>query len=52
MSRMARSRRLAHYPTNAMEELLVVWNDKDENPLVEKYARQLAQEYRSHAERP
>lgn len=51
MSRMARSRRLAHYPTNAMEELLVVWNEKDENPLVEKYAHQLAQEYSAHLQK-
>ena len=45
MSRMARSRRLARFPTAAMEELLVVWNENDENPLVEKYAKQLAKEY-------
>ncbi len=51
MSRMARSRRLAHYPTNATEELLVVWNEKDENPLVEKYARQLALEYNRHQQK-
>ena len=47
MSRIAHSRRLVSYPTNAVENLLLVWNQRDENPGVEKYARLLAREYRA-----
>ena len=47
MSRIAHSRRLVSYPTSAVENLLLVWNQRDENPGVEKYARLLAREYRA-----
>ncbi len=45
MSRMARSRHLIHYLTNAREELLAVWNEKDSNPLIERFANCLARRF-------
>ena len=37
--------------SDVMTFVLIVWNEKDENPLVEKYARQLALEYNRHQQK-
>lgn len=47
MSRMARARDLVSYPTGVFEDLMAVWNAKDDTPLIEQCAREFARVLKS-----